>query len=52
MAVVINEFSIVVETDDTPNAGGTPTQAPPLTPLEIAEVVDRRARNELRLFAH
>ncbi len=53
MSVVINEVSIVVETDDTPNAGGTPRQAPPpLTPLEIAEVLDRRARNEFRLFAH
>lgn len=53
MPVVINEIEIAVEPEGPPNAGGTPRQPPPsLTPLEIAELLERRARSELRLFAH
>ncbi len=53
MPVVINEVEIVVEPEGPPLPGGSPRQAPPpLTPLEIAELLERRARNELRLFAH
>lgn len=53
MPVVINEVEIVVEPESPPLAGEGPRQAPPpMTPLEIAELLERRARTELRLFAH
>lgn len=54
MPVVINELEVVV----APVEGGMgpgmqgPPPAPPLTPLEISELLERRARQELRLFAH
>lgn len=51
MSVVINEIEVVVA--EVPAGDGTaPPPAPPLTPLEIAEVLERRARQALRLFAH
>ncbi|WP_420125863.1 hypothetical protein [Longimicrobium sp.] len=53
MPVVINEIQVSTEPDTEPMPGGTPRETPPpLTPLEIAELLERRARNELRLFAH
>lgn len=53
MPVVINEITVSVEPEG-PSAPGQPApQGPPsMTPLEIAELLERRARNELRLFAH
>jgi hypothetical protein len=53
MAVVINELEVVV----APVEGGggamqAPPPAPPLTPLDIAELLERRARQALRTFAH
>jgi hypothetical protein len=55
MSVVINEIEVVVESEDRPGASGqgqSAAGAPPLTPLEMAELLERRARQELRLFAH
>lgn len=53
MPVVINEIEISVEPEGPPPPGASaPQPAPALTPLEIAELLERRARNELRLFAH
>jgi len=53
MAVVINEIEVTVESDEAPLPGQRPAAGPPaLTPLEIAELLERRARTELRLFAH
>ena len=54
MPVIVNELEVVVESDAPPAAAGA-QQAPPapvLSPLEVAELLERRARNELRLFAH
>ena len=54
MPVVINELEVVVaqvEGGAGPGQQGPPP-APPLSPLEIAELLERRARQELRLFAH
>jgi hypothetical protein len=52
MAVVINELEVVVE--DAPASPGEaqPGAPPPLSPLEMGELLERRARNALRLFAH
>jgi hypothetical protein len=56
MTVVINELEVVVA--PTPGPGEEGTQGPqtaaaaPLTPVEIAELLERRTRQELRLFAH
>lgn len=54
MAVVINELEVVVAPVEGGTGGGMqgPPPAPPLTPLEISELLERRARQELRLFAH
>jgi hypothetical protein len=55
MPVVINDLEVVMESAPAPGAqpqGAAPGAAPALTPLEIAELLERRARQELRLFAH
>ena len=54
MSVVINDLEVVVAGDAAPAAGGQPAPAgpPALTPLEISELLERRARQALRLFAH
>jgi hypothetical protein len=53
MAVVINELEVVVEeTPSAPSGGGQAAGPPPLSPLEMGELLERRARNALRLFAH
>jgi hypothetical protein len=53
MPVVINELEVVVESEEAAGSGRpAPSGPPPLTPLEIAELLERRARGELRLYAH
>ena len=53
MAVVINELEVVVEDAPSPSGGqAQPGAPPPLSPLEMGELLERRARNALRLFAH
>ncbi|HEU0301653.1 MAG TPA: hypothetical protein VFR37_19515 [Longimicrobium sp.] len=53
MTVVINELEVVVADEPPAPAGGAPAAEPPaLTPLEVAELLERRARQALRLFAH
>lgn len=54
MPVVINELEVVVAPVEGGMGGGLqgPPPAPPLTPLAIAELMERRARQAGRLFAH
>ena len=53
MAVVINELEVVVEEASGPSNGEPqPGAPPPLSPLEMSELLERRARYALRLFAH
>ena len=54
MSVVINELEVVVPAPEAAAGAqsGPAPGAPPLTPLEVAELLERRARQELRLFAH
>jgi hypothetical protein len=52
MPVVINEIEVSLEPEGPPPNGQSAAPPPTLTPLEIAELLERRARNELRLFAH
>lgn len=54
MSVVINELEVVVAPVSNGVGGGMqgPPPATPLGPLEVAELLERRARQELRLFAH
>jgi hypothetical protein len=55
--VIVNELEVVVAPAD-PGTGqppsGSPAQSPspPITPLELAELLERRARHALRLMAH
>jgi hypothetical protein len=57
MPVIVNELEVVVESPD--GAGAAPDAAPPapataapLTPLALAEVLERRARIDARVLAH
>lgn len=54
MPVVINELEVVMAPPEAPAAApNAPAPAAPgPTPLEITELLERRARQELRLFAH
>lgn len=52
MPVVINELEVVVAPPEGGAGPGRPLPPPPLSPLEIAELLERRARQALRLFAH
>lgn len=53
MTVVINDLEVVVAPDaPAPATGPAAPEHPALTPLEIAELLERRARQALRLFAH
>jgi hypothetical protein len=54
MAVVINELEVVVAPVEGGTGGGLqgPPPATPLAPLDVADLLERRSRQELRLFAH
>jgi hypothetical protein len=54
MTVVINELEVVVAPPEGGQQGPHPAPAgpPALAPRDIAELLERRARQELRLFAH
>ena len=56
MPVIVNELEVVVESQGEPAPEGpSPAAAAPqpvLTPLELQEVLDRRARLARRTFAH
>jgi hypothetical protein len=57
MTVIVNEMEVVVAAGDRgeASAAAPPQQAadpPPLTPREITEVLERRARIALRVMAH
>ena len=55
MAVIINELELVLDPEPgTPQPGGAKPvpQKPPLTPLDIAAILEREKRNCLRLLAH
>ena len=56
MPVVINEMEIVMAPPASGQAQGAQpppaAAAPPLTPREVSELLERRVRQELRLFAH
>jgi hypothetical protein len=53
MTVVINELEVVVsESEGRQAQQPAPAGPPALGPREIAELLERRARQELRLFAH
>lgn len=52
MPVIINELTVEVATENGGGGGSAPASAPALTPLDIAEVLERQARQALRLFAH
>jgi hypothetical protein len=58
MAVIINELEVVVEpapeagaeeAESTAAVGSTPR---PLTPLDLADIFERRRRIDLRTWAH
>ncbi|HEY0022144.1 MAG TPA: hypothetical protein VGB24_04515 [Longimicrobium sp.] len=52
MTVVINELEVVVSEPQGSSQQPAPAGPPALGPREIAELLERRARQELRLFAH
>jgi hypothetical protein len=57
MTVIVNEMEVVVASAERGEASAAaPTQQaadpPPLTPREITEVLERRARIALRVMAH
>jgi hypothetical protein len=54
MAVIINELEVIVETPPTPagTGGEMPASTRPPSPQEIAAVLERRARYDLRRLAH
>jgi hypothetical protein len=57
MPVVINELEVVVASPPSPQGSGSQAQpaaggAPPLSPIEMNELLERRVRQEFRLFAH
>ena len=54
MPVIVNEMEVVLATEGGGGEGGAgATQSPPPPdPRAMAELLERRARNELRVFAH
>jgi hypothetical protein len=57
MPVVINELEVVVASPPSAQGSGSQAQpaaggAPPLSPIEMNELLERRVRQEFRLFAH
>ena len=55
MPVVINELEVVVAPPaQSEGAQGQPAAAgpAPLSPVEVSELLERRVRQEFRLFAH
>lgn len=53
MTVVINELEVVLPAEEKGAPGQPPAAAaPPLVPMDVAALLERRARQELRLFAH
>ncbi len=56
MAVIINELEIVVESREEPAAEAPQPHpaaaAPPLAPLDLSDVLDRRTRMDARTLAH
>ncbi|HEU0054220.1 MAG TPA: hypothetical protein VFQ39_13630 [Longimicrobium sp.] len=54
MPVIVNEMEVVLAAE---GGGGQPMESappplPPPDPRATAELLERRARNELRLYAH
>lgn len=58
MPVIVNELEVVLAppqgsgNPDPDLAPPTPGAAPQLTPFEIAALLERRSRQQVRLFAH
>jgi hypothetical protein len=53
MPVIVNEMEVVLSTEGGGDGmSAAPPPLPPPDPRGMAELLERRARNELRVFAH
>lgn len=55
MPVIVNELEVVVAPPEPavePRPGSEEPRPQPATPLELTAVLERRARQALRVFAH
>lgn len=53
MPIVVNELEVVVAPPEGGASAGPPQAAPqPPNPLDVAAVLERRLRQQLRTFAH
>ena len=56
MTIIINELEIVnappAGSEVPPQGAGAQPQEPSLSPTEITTLLERRTRQQLRLFAH
>lgn len=57
MSVIINDFEVVVETPEPPQSGRTeapeaPSPKSTLAPIDLDDVLERRAQRDARVRAH